>query len=65
MYEEAVTYALLLAIGASTVVVAIVEGMSFGAGLTMCALMAVGGVAGMVRLARRPRLPRARIGRSS
>jgi hypothetical protein len=61
VFEEAVVYVLMIAIGSPAVVTAAIRGDRFGGGATLCLLMIALGAVGLVRLAtRRARVPRAR-----
>ena len=49
MFEEAITYALMIVIGIPAVIAAVIRGQDFGTGTTLCVgMIAVGGV-GLVR----------------
>lgn len=61
MFEEAVIYAVMIAVGSLIVATTLIGGDRFEGGTTLCLLMTTLGAAGLVRLAaRRARVPRAR-----
>jgi hypothetical protein len=60
-FEEVVTYVLMIEIGSSAVVTALIRGDRFGGGTTICLVVIALGAIGLVQLAaRRAGLPRAR-----
>lgn len=62
MFEEAVIYGLMIAIGSPAVVGALIRGDRFGGGTSLCLVMIVLGAVGLVQLVvRRARLPAARV----
>jgi hypothetical protein len=61
VFEEAVLYVLMIAVGSPAVAAALIRGDRFGGGTTICLALIVLGAIGLVRLvARRAPLPRAR-----
>jgi hypothetical protein len=62
VFEEAVIYGLMIAIGSPAVVTALIRGGRFGGGTTLCLVMIVLGAVGLVQLVvRRARPPGARV----
>jgi hypothetical protein len=61
VFEEAVIYVLMIAVGSPAVAAALIRGEHFGGGTTICLVLIVLGAIGLVQLAaRRVSLPRAR-----